>query len=59
MRHGVLDALDRLGHAPELYAVTNDGRVERIGYANRLPAWTVGARWALEHGWTGAARPAP
>jgi len=24
--------------------------------ANRVQAWTVGARWALEHGWDGRAQ---
>ena len=49
MRAGVLAALDRLGLAPELYAVTTAGELEPIPIANRVQAWTVGARWALEH----------
>ena len=53
MRTGVLTALDRLGRYPELYAVTLDGDVEPIPLANRVQAWTVGARWALENGWDG------
>ena len=53
VRTGVLAALDRLGRAPELYAVTPDGALEPIPVANRVQAWTVGARWALEHGWDG------
>ena len=52
LRAGVLEALDRLGGAPELYAVGADGP-EPVAIANRVQAWTVGARWALEHGWDG------
>jgi glycogen debranching enzyme len=54
VRRGVLAALDRLGRAPELYAVV-DGTVERVALANRMQAWSVGARWALEHEWDGRA----
>jgi glycogen debranching enzyme len=50
VRSGVLDALDRLGGAPELYAVGPDGP-EPIPIANPHQAWTVGARWALENEW--------
>jgi glycogen debranching enzyme len=57
VRTGVLAALDRLGRAPELYAVTVAGEVEPIALSNRVQAWTVGARWALENEWDG--RPAP
>jgi glycogen debranching enzyme len=53
VRTGVLDALDRLGRSPELYAVTLDGQVEPVALSNRVQAWTVGARWALEHEWDG------
>jgi glycogen debranching enzyme len=53
VRTGVLAALDRLGLAPELYGVTRGGALEPIAIANRVQAWTVGARWALEHGWDG------
>jgi glycogen debranching enzyme len=53
VRAGVLAALDRLGRAPELYAVNEAGEVEPIALSNRVQAWTVGARWALEHGWDG------
>ena len=56
VRAGVLDALDRLGLAPELYAVTEHGALEPVPVANRVQAWTVGARWALEHGWDGRAQ---
>ena len=52
VRTGVLDALGRLGHSPELYAVGPQGP-ERIPVANLVQAWTVGARWALEHAWDG------
>jgi glycogen debranching enzyme len=56
VRTGVLAALDRLGRAPELYAVTLAGEVEPVPLANRVQAWTVGARRALENEWDG--RPA-
>ena len=56
MRSGVLEALDRLGHAPELYAVTHAGELEPARPTNLVQAWTVGARWALENDWDG--RPA-
>jgi glycogen debranching enzyme len=52
VRSGVLEALHRLGRAPELYAVTASGEVEPVALSNRVQAWTVGARWALEHEWT-------
>ena len=55
VRSGVLQALDELGRAPELYAVTPEGALEPVAMANRAQAWTVGARWALEHGWDGRA----
>jgi glycogen debranching enzyme len=53
VRTGVLAALDRLGRFPELYAVTVEGEVEPVPLSNRVQAWTVGARWALENGWDG------
>jgi len=53
VRRGVLSALEQLGRAPELYAVTGDGAVEPIPLSNRMQAWTVGARWALAHEWDG------
>ena len=53
VRTGVLSALDRLGRAPELYAVSREGAVEPVALSNRVQAWTVGARWALENGWDG------
>jgi glycogen debranching enzyme len=52
VRTGVLDALERLGGAPELYAVTGDGP-QRIPIANQVQAWTLGARFALENRWDG------
>ena len=53
VRSGVLAALERLGLAPELYAVTRAGELEPAPSANRVQAWTVGARWALENDWDG------
>ncbi|HET8757626.1 MAG TPA: hypothetical protein VFM58_16525 [Solirubrobacteraceae bacterium] len=53
VRRGVIAALDRLGHAPELYAVGRDGAVEPVPLSNRVQAWTVGARWALANEWDG------
>ncbi len=53
VRTGVLAALDQLGRAPELYAVTTDDHVETVPLANRVQAWTIGARHALEHHWDG------
>ncbi|HEU5063802.1 MAG TPA: hypothetical protein VFT79_11730 [Solirubrobacterales bacterium] len=54
LRRGVLAAIDRLGDAPELYAATPEGP-KPIPVANRLQAWTLGARWALESEWDGRA----
>ena len=55
VRRGVLararDARRRL----ELYVVERDGGSSAAPLANRSQAWTVGARWALEHGWDGRA----
>jgi glycogen debranching enzyme len=60
VRTGVLAALDRLGRSPELYAVSLDGEVEPVALSNRVQAWTVGARWALENEWDGRPpRPSP
>jgi len=56
VRSGVLRALDELGLAPELYAVGPDGELGAIPVANRVQAWTVGARQAFEAAWDG--RPA-
>jgi glycogen debranching enzyme len=54
LRRGLLAAIDSLGRAPELFAVGADGP-EPIPISNRVQAWTVGARWALKHGWDGRA----
>jgi hypothetical protein len=43
VRAGVLSAVDRLGHAPELNAVTLQGEVEPVAAANRVQARTAGA----------------
>jgi glycogen debranching enzyme len=56
VRRGVLDAINRLGDAPELYSVAGQHGPQRIPIANRVQAWTIGAQFALEHGWD--ARPA-
>ncbi len=56
VRRGVLAALKRLGNAPELYAVTSRGP-EPIPIANRVQAWTVGARLALDQHWDGRFSP--
>jgi glycogen debranching enzyme len=53
VRTGVLDAIERLGRAPELYAVDRGGELQRIPIANRVQAWTIGARWALANEWDG------
>jgi glycogen debranching enzyme len=58
LRVGVLTALDRLGGAPELYAVAEAGP-ERITIANRMQAWTLGARYALTCRWDGRAAVTP
>ena len=55
VRAGVLEAIERLGLAPELYAVGPNGP-QLIAKANRVQAWTIGARMALEQRWDG--RPA-
>ena len=55
VRAGVLAALRRLGRAPELYAATTSGELEPVAAANRVQAWTIGGRWALEQRWDGRA----
>jgi glycogen debranching enzyme len=55
LREGILEAIEAIGQAPELYAV-GPGGPEPIAIANRVQAWTVGARWALEHEWDGRAK---
>jgi glycogen debranching enzyme len=57
VRAGVLRALDQLGRAPELYAVERDGTLAPVPIANRVQAWSVGARHALEHGNEGRLSP--
>jgi glycogen debranching enzyme len=52
LRHGILAAIESIGDAPELFAVGADGP-RSVEIANRIQAWTVGARWALEHEWDG------
>jgi glycogen debranching enzyme len=49
VRTGVLEAVRRLGRAPELYAVTTDGELERVPLSNHVQAWTVGAMWAFSN----------
>jgi glycogen debranching enzyme len=49
VRTGVLTALERLGHAHELYMVDDDLRPHPL--SNRVQAWTIGARWALANQW--------
>jgi glycogen debranching enzyme len=56
LRRGILAAIDSIGRAPELFAVGPDGPLQ-IPIANRVQAWTVGARWALESEWDGRAGP--
>lgn len=56
VRHGVLAALELLGHAPELYAVTSRGP-EPVAIANQVQAWTAGARIALDQRWDGRLSP--
>ncbi|HEX6753898.1 MAG TPA: hypothetical protein VF093_09990 [Solirubrobacterales bacterium] len=56
LRLGILEAIETIGQAPELFAVSPDGP-RLIPIANRLQAWTAGARWALEHEWDGRAPP--
>jgi glycogen debranching enzyme len=54
LRRGVLEAIKAIGDAPELFAAGPDGP-QPVEIANRLQAWTVGARWALENEWDGRA----
>ena len=51
VRTGVLGALEHFGGAPECYAVTRAGELERMDVGNRVQAWTLGARWALRERW--------
>ena len=52
VRTGVLDALDRLG-TPTRRTRLAGGELVPLASANRLQAWSIGARWALEHKWDG------
>jgi glycogen debranching enzyme len=54
LRRGALAAIESLGGAQELYAAGADGP-RPVAIANRVQAWTVGARWALENEWDGRA----
>jgi glycogen debranching enzyme len=54
VRQGVLAGVERVGHYPELYAVTDAGP-ELAVLSNYIQAWTVGAVWALRHEWDGGA----
>jgi len=54
LRRGLLDAIEVIGQSPELFAAEADGP-KPIPIANRVQAWTVGARWALENEWDGRA----
>lgn len=53
VRTGVLAAVEQLGEAPELYAVTAVGELDVVARGNRRQAWTAGAGWALAHQWDG------
>jgi len=53
LRRGVLGALDELGDYPELYLIDLAGTLHPAPAGNRIQAWTVGAAWALQHGWDG------
>ncbi len=54
LRRGILEAIEAIGGAPELFAAGPEGP-ERIPVANHIQAWTLGAGWALEHEWDGRA----
>ena len=54
VRRGVLAGVERIGHYPELYAVTDAGP-EVATLSNFVQAWTVGAVWALRNEWDGRA----
>ena len=54
LRRGILAGIETIGAAPELFAVGARGP-EPIPVANRIQAWTLGARWALAHDWDGRA----
>jgi glycogen debranching enzyme len=54
VRRGVLAGVERIGHYPELYAVSDAGP-EVATLSNFVQAWTVGAVWALRNEWDGGA----
>jgi glycogen debranching enzyme len=54
LRRGILAAIEAIGGAPELFAVGATGP-ESTPIANRVQAWTTGARVALESEWDGRA----
>jgi glycogen debranching enzyme len=56
LRQGILEAIEAIGQAPELFAVGPEGP-QPIPIANRIQAWTAGAHWALEQEWDGRAPP--
>jgi glycogen debranching enzyme len=57
VRQGVLAGVERIGHYPELYAVTKSDPThpEVATLSNFVQAWTVGAVWALRNEWDGGA----
>jgi glycogen debranching enzyme len=57
VRRGVLAGVERIGHYPELYAVTkSDPTHPQVAtLSNFVQAWTVGAVWALRNEWDGGA----
>jgi glycogen debranching enzyme len=57
VRQGVLAGVERIGHYPELYAVTTSdpAHPEVATLSNFVQAWTVGAVWALRNAWDGGA----
>jgi glycogen debranching enzyme len=57
VRQGVLAGIERIGHYPELYAVTKSDPThpEVATLSNFVQAWTVGAVWALRNEWDGGA----
>ncbi len=57
VRTGVLEALERLGHAHELYGVSLAGELAPLAGSNRVQAWSIGAHWALAHEWDARSLP--
>jgi glycogen debranching enzyme len=54
LRRGILEAIEEIGQAPELFSIGPRGPGP-IPIANHVQAWTLGARWALQHEWDGRA----